>query len=117
MRIVIDQGGFNLNYVNFSIPLVTGVAAVEGMSGIAIYPNPVQAGASISIQFVNQDPGKYQVRMYNYLGAMVFTSMIHTNAGVSPYPLPLPQNIPAGYYQLEVLGDDGFRSIKKVVVQ
>ena len=34
--------------------------------------NPVKADGNVNIQFVNQEAGKYQVRLYNYFRSICF---------------------------------------------
>jgi hypothetical protein len=125
MRIAIDAGGFNLNYVNFTLSVPLSINAgikyeqieeIGGISSITIAPNPVKAGENINIHFVNQDKGKYELRLYNYLGQTVG----HANANVAGnlflYPFELLQPLPSGFYQVEIRSEST-RTIYKIEIE
>jgi hypothetical protein len=125
MRIVMDAGGFNLNYVNFnlSIPLSlnTGIehsadVAAKGNPDITVYPNPVKAGGSATLQFINQEKGKYQVRLYNYLGQSVFYASVNVTGNIFLYSLDLPHPLSSGYYQLEIISESD-RTMQKIMIE
>ena len=114
MRIAIDAGGFNLNYVNFilSIPLSitpivksTGVEDAPGIASIGVYPNPVQSGGNTNIHFVNQPKGKYQIRLYNSIGQFIFDTNVTIGSDVVICPLNISNLLPLGCYQLEIISD------------
>ncbi|HSZ72193.1 MAG TPA: carbohydrate-binding protein, partial [Cytophagaceae bacterium] len=113
MRVYIDGGGFNLNYVNYSLLVATGVTESEGMSAVTVYPNPVKGGSSITIQQTNQEAGMSQIRLYNYLGQVVLETTGDTSSNVL---LPLPQQLSSGYYQLEVTGQSGKSTMQKLLI-
>ena len=113
MRVYIDGGGFNLNYVNYNSLVATGVTESEGMSAVTVYPNPVKGGSSITIQQTNQEAGMSQIRLYNYLGQVVLETTGDTSSNVL---LPLPQQLSSGYYQLEVTGQSGKSTMQKLLI-
>ncbi len=115
MRIVVDAGDFNLNFVNFVNILVTGIDQGQGTAAVAVFPNPVKAGGSISI--TNEITGVSQVNIYNYLGQSVFQTSLNSAGGTYVHTLDLPQNLPAGYYQLEIKDAAGHSKMQKIVVQ
>ncbi len=122
MRIVIDAGGFNLNYVNFILSVPLSINQIEdynssgnrGISSITVSPNPVKAGGSIAMQFANQDSDNYQFRMYNYLGQVVLQTNL--NGVANNHSLDLPQLLP-GYYQMEIISESKNRTLLKIIVQ
>ncbi|MFM7023216.1 MAG: carbohydrate-binding protein [Flavobacteriales bacterium] len=111
MRIYIDAGDFNLNYLNFDL-LTTGIAPDHENASAIVFPNPAKSGENIHIQNLPAD-GDLQVRLYNYLGSVIYSSGI--SSGASSAQIQLPQNMASGYYQLEINGNEySFR--KSIVV-
>jgi len=87
----------------------------DGNANLLVYPNPLRAGEKVSIQL--RQSGKYQVRLYNTLGLSISNTSFDFREGVSSYSLSLPDHLPTGCYQLEVMTVDGIRLVKKIVVQ
>jgi hypothetical protein len=82
---------------------------------ISVYPNPI-VNKQVSILFSDNPAGVFSIRLYNYLGEPVYTSKINLG-GTVLYQLPLQQSLPAGYYQLELTGEDGSRAVYKIMIQ
>jgi hypothetical protein len=125
MRIVIDAGGFNLSSVTFAPSIALGLldfsnpvhpATIQG-SSIAVYPNPVKEGQNISIQFINPKTEKYEIHLYNFLGQTVTHMSVKAASGSSIHTLALPQQLIAGTYLLEILNENGDRTMRKIIVQ
>ncbi len=116
MRLVIDAGGFNLNYVNFLNTVITSVEEADGMSDINVFPNPVNAGGNIEIRFNNKEAVNYQVHLYNYLGQSVYQWTVNARGGTYIHSLELPQQLSPGYYQTEIVSESGQRIMKKIVI-
>jgi len=125
MRIVIDAGGFNLSSVTFTPSIALGLldfsnpahpATIQG-SSIAVYPNPVKEGQNISIQFINPKTEKYEIHLYNFLGQTVTHMSVKAASGSSIHTLALPQQLIAGTYLLEILNENGDRTMRKIIVQ
>jgi hypothetical protein len=125
MRIIIDAGNFNLNYVAFSDPIALGLfngigASNSGKanskleSNIIIYPNPVKAGSSVNIKLDEMKSGTYQIIVYNYLGLSILEKTVDAKKGI--YSLELPEKVFPGYYQLEMTAETGDRFTKKIVI-
>ncbi|HXA02641.1 MAG TPA: carbohydrate-binding protein, partial [Cytophagaceae bacterium] len=128
LKVVMDTDGFNLNDVNFVLltPLsinggadhntIGNATTAKGISSIAVYPNPVKADGNVNIQFVNQEAGKYQVRLYNYLGQSVFQTTVNVASGMFIYSLDLLQQLSSGYYQIEIISESGC-TMQRIVIQ
>lgn len=94
-------------------PITTSIYGLENInSSILVYPNPVKAGGTIVLQ--GPAVSICQVGLYNYLGQTLTTINV---AGLSSYSFTIPQNLAPGYYQLEVLEENGIRSVNKIFVQ
>ncbi|HWZ23517.1 MAG TPA: T9SS type A sorting domain-containing protein, partial [Cytophagaceae bacterium] len=95
------------------------VAAIKGSSssGPMVYPNPVNAQGWLSVQFVNQEQGKFQLRLYNYLGQIVLQTCLEVASGNSLHSLNLSQQVSPGYYQVEIVDETGNHTMQKLVVE
>ncbi|HSZ26074.1 MAG TPA: T9SS type A sorting domain-containing protein, partial [Cytophagaceae bacterium] len=81
---------------------------------VTVYPNPV-ANHQLFMKFTNPVIGKFQVRLFNVLGQLVYTSGITLNS--SNYLLLLDNSIMQGCYQLELSNENGETSMSKVIIQ
>jgi len=68
---------------------------------VTVSPNPVEGGV-MSLQFVNQAKGNYNVRLINSTGQIVFSRGVDHNGGSASQTIVLPSGIGSGIYQLEV---------------
>jgi hypothetical protein len=127
MRIVIDAGGFNLNYVNFVSLTTLGIddswssgssngGNAKGISRVDLYPNPAKSGGSINVDFVNPNEMNYQLLLYNYLGEIVYQKDVNVT-GTSVYIFDLSPKFSPGCYQLEIISESGNRVMQKLVIQ
>jgi hypothetical protein len=76
------------------------------LSDITIFPNPAKSN-NLNLRIVNQQPGIYYIRLFNYSGQMFMVKEIKYAGSkrivdISP-AIPLPK----GMYQLEVKAPDG----------
>jgi hypothetical protein len=78
---------------------------------IKIYPNPVEE--TIRISFKNPTTGKLQLRIINMAGQLVYRQDITTSGRDELLELRMPLN--KGIYWLEIKGDDGFKTTKKLL--
>jgi alpha-amylase len=93
------------------------IAAVKGFSEMVLYPNPVNMQGSLSVHIVNQQQGKFQLRLYNYLGQVVLQNCLEVVSDNSFHSLNLSPQISPGYYQIEIVDEAGNRTMQKLVVQ
>jgi len=82
--------------------------------GIRIYPNPVE-GRNVNLQFTNTPEGRYQLKVINNLGQVVYKKDIDHKAGVNTQQLKLDETLSKGVYQLQVGNEKSKASIKLVV--
>jgi hypothetical protein len=118
MRIVMETGGFNINYINFVQTGAAVSAAANEKSAAAdiiVYPNPV-TGSQINLQFISQPAGKYQLRLINYLKQPVYSTDISISGDNTVYSLSLSRNLLPGTYLLEAINGAGGRIVKKIVI-
>jgi len=82
-----------------------------------IYPNPVEKGSSMQLEFRNQDAGKYEVTVYSMTGVAVQKSVIRHNGGTFVQPILLDQRVSSGSYLVEIAGEKGTRKQVKLNIQ
>jgi hypothetical protein len=82
-----------------------------------IYPNPVQKGSSMQLEFRNQEAGKYEVVIYSMTGVRVQKAVVGHNGGTAIQQVTLDQRLSAGSYLVEVVGEDGMKKQLKLVLQ
>jgi hypothetical protein len=85
-----------------------------GKPSIGIYPNPITDGI-IHLQFKNQRPGRYGIRLLNPLGQSIITKQIESAGGNWTENVKWNFSLPHGVYQLEVLKPDRSIQVIKVV--
>ncbi len=95
---------------------VVKVVIAESTSGFAIYPNPIN-GNVINLIMSNQPVGKYQVKLTNTIGQVIFVKTIQNNGGNSNQSLKTATKLIPGVYQLEITGKDNSHNTQKVIVE
>jgi hypothetical protein len=72
---------------------------------VTVAPNPIQ-GNTMNVQFRNVTGGRYNLRLMNAAGQVMYTNIAEHVGGNSTMTYRLPAVITAGTYTLEVLGSD-----------
>ena len=81
---------------------------------IRIFPNPVY-GRNINLQFTNTPEGKYQLKVINSIGQVVFMKEIDHKAGINALQLQLDRGLSKGIYQLQIGNEKAKASFKLLV--
>jgi Secretion system C-terminal sorting domain len=95
---------------------IVKVAMGKSETGFSIYPNPIK-GSVINLQMNNEPAGTYLVRLTNTIGQTLYTNTIKNNGGNSIQSLNTGSKLPAGVYQLEIIGQDNNHNTQKVIVE
>ncbi|MEO5889540.1 MAG: T9SS type A sorting domain-containing protein [Ferruginibacter sp.] len=95
---------------------IVKVAISKNDAGFNIYPNPIQ-GTVINLQVTNQPAGNYKVRLTNTIGQTLYTTSFKHIGGNSTQSLNTVSKLPAGIYQLEVIGQDNNHNTQKLIVE
>jgi hypothetical protein len=103
------------NNQNEYTPIVK-VEPIYPNGSIIVFPNPLTTGF-LKIMFEEIQPGTYTIKLYNYLGQEIVNSSVKIVEDKVINSVPLEENISAGYYQLEVMGEDGVRFITKLIIE
>jgi hypothetical protein len=82
-----------------------------------IYPNPVQKGSSVQLEFRQQPAGKYEVTVYSITGVAVQRSVIRHDGGTIVQPFVLAQRLPAGSYLLELSGEKSEKKFLSLLIK
>ncbi|MEO6721964.1 MAG: T9SS type A sorting domain-containing protein [Ferruginibacter sp.] len=104
----------NNGQVNYTAIVKVTISKTDG--GFSIYPNPVK-GSIINLQINNEPVGVYQLRLTNSIGQTLYTNSIRNNSGSSTHALNTGSKLPAGAYQLEIIGQDNNHNTQKVIVE
>ncbi len=71
---------------------------------VSVYPNPVK-NKTANLIFSGIAAGSYQVSVYSNDGRVMYQKSINHNGLNGSYNINLPQNLPAGTYNLKVIND------------
>lgn len=95
---------------------VVKVAAVKALASISVYPNPV-TDKSMAVSFVNQETGIYQVNLINEIGQVVMNKAIQVNGSNVTESITLGKELAAGKYQLQVIAENGKKTIQQLLIK
>lgn len=87
----------------------SGIAKVNSLQKdnlLSVYPNPVKNN-NIQLRFGNQESAKYNVKLINEAGKIIFTKTIYHKAGIIVESIKPEMAIAHGIYQLEITRQDG----------
>ena len=82
---------------------------------ISIYPNPVR-GNTFGIQFDNMKASIYSVQLTNSIGQLFYTGKLNHSGVNTNYSITPSKKLPAGHYQLLVIGNDNSRNLIRIEV-
>ncbi|MEP7142744.1 MAG: T9SS type A sorting domain-containing protein [Ferruginibacter sp.] len=102
--------------IKYSSIVKVTIGKITGTSSFSVYSNPV-TGNVINLAVNNQPAGKYQVRLTNISGQSIFVKTIQINGGNSTQSLNAGSKLPAGIYQLEIIGQDNKHNTQKIIVE
>lgn len=85
--------------------IVRVVIGGDQTPAVTVAPNPIQ-GNTMNVQFRNVTGGRYNLRLMNAAGQVMYTNIAEHVGGNSTMTYRLPAVITAGTYTLEVLGSD-----------
>jgi Secretion system C-terminal sorting domain len=78
---------------------------------IKAFPNPVDLGSSLQLNFGNSRPGVYQIRLLNSAGQLFFSSQKQISSKNETEQIHLSEKMSAGVYLVQVIDE------KKKLVQ
>jgi len=87
----------------FKSKTITPPQEIDLKHTISLYPNPIQAGESLSIQMQKREAGKYTIAIYNLMGVQVQQQVILHASGNAVQNIKLNSNLPAGTYLVNIL--------------
>jgi hypothetical protein len=96
----------------------TPVTNVEGgEQRFNIYPNPVEKGSAMQLEFRNKLAGKYTVTLFNIAGVQVQQSIVTHGGGNGVQSVAVSSRLASGAYIAEITGANGIKEKMKVVVE
>jgi hypothetical protein len=89
----------------YSLIVKVDTRSGDGKADIQVYPNPL-TGNLLSLQTQRLGKGQYTIRITNAAGQQVLNRTLQHNGGSATESIPLPANLKAGMYSLQLIGDD-----------
>ena len=108
IKIISTSGSYSYSpivYINFG----------DAITPFTISPNPV-TGNIIGLQLSGQQTGNYAVKLVNDIGQVIFKTRLTNNYNNTTHPIPLPLNIAAGIYMLQISGPDNVLKSQQVII-
>ncbi|MEO5966646.1 MAG: T9SS type A sorting domain-containing protein, partial [Ferruginibacter sp.] len=93
---------------------IVKVAANEMISSISVYPNPL-VNTSVNIQFLNQQKGKYSLKIINNLGQVIYRTDEDITGSNVIRNIELSKAAGAGIYNLIIRKPDGGSEIIQMI--
>jgi hypothetical protein len=90
-------------------------AQTAGKAGIRVTPNPVE-GSVMNVEFKAQDKGRYELRLMDVVGRVVYSGYAMHAGGSSTQRINLTSRVTGGAYQLVIVAPNKTRQVEKLVV-
>jgi hypothetical protein len=81
-----------------------------------IFPNPVQSGSNLMIEFEQDRPGKYTMNLFHVSGMRVKQYVWNHIGGKQVQSLPVPAGLASGLYLIE-MEVGGKKSMSRLIIQ
>ena len=94
---------------------IVKVSSGKDLSMIRVWPNPVE-GSELNLQFKNQPAGRYEIRLLDAAGRVLFASSVQHAGGNSIETINLSSGTGNGFCQLEVIAPDKTVSVQKLFI-
>ncbi|MFT3681079.1 MAG: YDG domain-containing protein [Ferruginibacter sp.] len=85
------------------------------IAAISVYPNPVETG-TMNVQFVKQAKGKYNLKLVDLSGRVVYSSVREHAGGSAAQSVQLPSAIGRGSYQLVITNPDKTKQVQQIFI-
>lgn len=98
---------------------LTDIASIvtNKKAGIKLVTNLARANAAVKLEFVGQQAGKYNIRLVNSLGQVMYRNFISYVGGSGYQQFTIPSQLAGGAYQLEIVTPGKTKSIQRLVIQ
>ena len=94
---------------------VVKVNMQKSISGITVFPNPVQEDGIIYVSLANKPVSNYNISLVNTEGQTIMNRTVNHGGGSSVYSITLEKYIAHGNYLLRITGDDDINQTFKIV--
>jgi len=84
-------------------------------SMIRVWPNVVESN-ELNLQFKNQSKGRYDIRLLDAAGRIIFAAFAEHSGGNSIETIELSSSITRGFYQLVVIAPDKTVNVQKLFI-
>ncbi len=112
-----NEGKRNMYFNKFIITSTTSSVSDIIKSGDArVFPNPVQSGSNLNIEFDQDKPGKYTMNLFHVSGMRVKQYVWNHTGGKQVHSLSIPAELASGLYIME-LEAGGKKSMSRLVIK
>jgi CarboxypepD_reg-like domain len=116
---------YNMGYISVGVivtvrkpkPLLQRIFKDTTFKYFKVYPNPVVAGSSISIELKKAEPGEYETELINTGGQTVYSGVLTLQSKKENSSFKIPTTIPGSYSLLLTNKKTGKKHAEKIVVQ
>ncbi|NOT52721.1 MAG: T9SS type A sorting domain-containing protein [Chitinophagaceae bacterium] len=102
---------------NAPIPLIPDISLKKSANGFTVFPNPVDAGANLNIEWKQTDEGYHTLQMLNESGQSVYQQEIWIDAEARTLSIHVPQMAAGNYFVVLINKKTGKKFTGKIVVQ
>lgn len=98
---------------------LTDIASIvtNKQAGIKLVTNLARANEAVKLEFVGQQAGKYNIRLVNSLGQVMYRNFISYVGGSGYQQFTIPSQLAGGTYQLEIVTPGKTKSVQRLVIQ
>lgn len=98
---------------------LTDIASIvtNKQAGIKLVTNLSRANEAVKLEFVGQQAGKYNIRLVNSLGQVMYRNFISYVGGSGYQQFTIPSQLAGGTYQLEIVTPGKTKSVQRLVIQ
>jgi PKD repeat protein len=114
VKLVVTSSRGCTREITKTVSITTSVKDIAELASARLYPNPASSSALLELSM--QQPVQAQVRIVAMNGAVLSQRTERLNQGVQTLELSL-DHIPTGLYMVQVVTNEGTRSIKLQVQQ
>lgn len=98
---------------------LTDIASIvtNKKAGIKLVTNLARANEAVKLEFVGQQAGKYNIRLVNSLGQVMYRNFISYVGGSGYQQFTITSQLAGGAYQLEIVTPGKTKTVQRLVIQ
>ncbi len=100
-----------------NVPLLTATTTNQNFSAIKVFPNPVQAGSRLTIEWKQVDDGDYMLQLTDESGHSIYQREMRIDAKIKQQDIELPQVAAGSYFLVIVNKKTGKKFSAQLIIQ